>query len=164
MENIFVVNCSPRTLEVTLPVLTQLYEKNKGTGLLPKLFTYLFGLGTFRERGYAFSRIARHLSLGITVKLSCKTTRKYAPLESCWLGQSSKIWLYQIQMGFIWLFSFYFKDFPVGKDHEKGQHPSRTIVDILEKKFHISSLVMQELWLPRKFVSQTKAKGLCATL
>lgn len=27
----------------------------------------------------------------------------------------------------------YFKDFPVGTDHEKGQHPSRTIEEILQE-------------------------------
>lgn len=72
--NIFIVNCSPRPLEVTLPVLTQLHEKNKGTGLLfpSSLHTFSpFWLVTFSERGYAFSRrMARDLSLGITVKLS----------------------------------------------------------------------------------------------
>lgn len=37
-------------------------------------------------------------------------------------------------MGFIWLFfCFNFKDFPVGRDHEKGQYPSRTIVEIQEE-------------------------------
>lgn len=34
-------------------------------------------------------------------------------------------------MGFIWL--SYFKNYPVGRDYEKGQHPSRTIVEILEE-------------------------------
>lgn len=36
-------------------------------------------------------------------------------------------------MGFIWLFLNYFKDVPVGRNHKKGQHPSRTIVEILEE-------------------------------
>lgn len=35
--------------------------------------------------------------------------------------------------GFYLAFLFYFKDYPVGRDHEKGQHPSRTIVEILEE-------------------------------
>lgn len=81
-----------------------------------------FWLGTFR--GYAFSRMPKNLSLGITVKLSCNTTKKYAPLESCWLG-----------FGYIryklFLFGFFF--LRLSSWHEKGQHPSRTIVEILEE-------------------------------
>lgn len=46
-------------------------------------------------------------------------------------------------MSFIWLFFFYFKDIPVGRNHEKGQQPSRTIVEILEES-SVSPLVMQE--------------------
>lgn len=72
IENIFIVNCSPRTLEVTLPVLTQLHEKNKGTGLLFTSSSHIFLAWNF-QRGYAFSgRMSRDLSLGMTVKLSCK--------------------------------------------------------------------------------------------
>lgn len=102
-----------------------------------------FWLGTFRERGYAFSRrTSRDLSLGITVRLSCNTVRRYAPLESWSLGLSSRIWLYiKYKWSFIWL--FYFKDIPVGRNHEKGQQPSRTSGDP-RRKFCISSLVMQE--------------------
>lgn len=93
-----------------------------------------FWLGTFSERGYAFSRrMSRDLSLGITVKLSCTTVRRYAPLESWWLGLSSRIWLYIKYKWVLFGFFFYFKDIPVVRNHEKGQHPSRTIVEILEE-------------------------------
>lgn len=93
-----------------------------------------FWLGTFRERGSAFSRrTSRDLSLGITVRLSCNTVRRYAPLESWSLGLSSRIWLYIKYNWVLFGFFFNFKDIPVGRNHEKGQHPSRTIVEILEE-------------------------------
>lgn len=93
-----------------------------------------FWLGTFRERGYAFSgRMARDLSLGITVKLSCsnETICPFGKLLT-WAKQKDLV-ITNINGFYLAFLKFYFKDFPVGRDHEMGQHPSRTIVEIQEE-------------------------------
>lgn len=46
---------------------------------------------------------------------------------------------------FGFLYFFYFKDFPVGRDHEIGQHPSRTIVEIQEEN------CLSPLWSCKNF-------------
>lgn len=42
-------------------------------------------------------------------------------------------------------FFFYFEDFPVGRDHEMGQHPSRTIEEIQEEN------CLSPLWSRKNF-------------
>lgn len=112
-------------------------------------------LRSFGGSGFAFSK---GRIMGIMVKLTSYTMRKHALLGSCWLGLSSRVWLYQIQVGFVWPF----KDFPVGRSHGKGQHPRRTIAETLGE----SSVSNQSSCMTRdrqwELVIQTEAKGLCA--
>lgn len=82
-----------------------------------------FWRGTFRERGYAFSgRMSRGLSLGITVKLSCKWWENmplWKVVDLGWVtgfGYISNI--NQFYLAFFYY--YYFKDFPAGRNHEKG--------------------------------------------
>lgn len=100
------------------------------------------------------------LSLGIIVKLMSYTMRKHALSGSCWLGLSSRVWLYQIQVGFVWPF----KDFPVGRSRWKGQNPRRTIAETLEE----SSVSNQSSCMTRdrqcELVIQTEARRFCVEL
>lgn len=110
--------------------------------------------------------MAGDLSLGITE--SCHVTkRENMPLwrvvdldRAVGFSYIKYKW---VLFGFFFFFLI-FKDVPVGRNHGKGQHLSRTIVEILEENS------LSPLWSCKNFdyngslSVRTKAKGLCATL